>query len=87
MTPGLACSLRNLAIRLYRLGRPGDALPLIEEAVKIRRRLAVVDPEDHPAGPAQSLASLTEVLAALGRDADATTARQEAENILASQED
>jgi hypothetical protein len=85
--PDLARSLRNLAIRLYHLGLPGDALPLIEEAVKIRRRLAAADPEDHLAGLAQSLASLAEVLAALGRDADATTARREAENILASQED
>ena len=49
--PDLATSLNNQSARLSDLGRREDALAAIEEAVKIRRRLAEAAPRRLPARP------------------------------------
>lgn len=70
-------------MRFSELGRPADALAPTEEAVAIRRELAVANPERYRRDLSNSLLVLASVLAASGRDEQATVARAEAETLRA----
>jgi tetratricopeptide (TPR) repeat protein len=70
--------LSNLGLRLSELGRPGDALNAEQEAVTVYRELAVASPDRYRLDLARSLTNLSEVLEAVGRQADADAARDEA---------
>jgi len=64
--PGLAAALQNLAVRLGEVGRYGEALPAIEEAVRIWWQLAGVVPDAFLPALAVSLNTLADTLRALG---------------------
>jgi hypothetical protein len=70
--------MSTLGLRLSEVGRPADALPVIEEAVTMYRELATATPDRHRPDLALSLTNLADVLAALGQHADADAARYEA---------
>jgi tetratricopeptide (TPR) repeat protein len=79
---GLAQTLHNLGVTLFELGRPGDTLPVEEEAVAIRRELAAASPGLHRADLAESLGNLAETLDELGQYADAEEIRDEEARLL-----
>jgi Tetratricopeptide repeat len=70
--------LDHLGIRLARLGRPAEALPVTEEAVAIRRELAVASPDRYRPGLAASLSNLGAWFSELGRPAEALPVTEEA---------
>jgi hypothetical protein len=70
--------LSNLGVRFSALGRPAEALLVAQEAMAMYRELAAASPGRHRPGLASSLDSLTTILAALGRVAEAEEARKEA---------
>jgi tetratricopeptide (TPR) repeat protein len=76
---GLECaySLTSLGARLSELGRPAEALPAIEEAVSIYRKLAAATPDKYHTNLAFSLTKLSELQTALGRKTDADAAGDE----------
>ena len=65
-------------ILLFQSGRPGDALPVTEEAVAIYRDLAAADPDRYRSNLAGSLSNLGIWFAELGRPADALPVTEEA---------
>jgi tetratricopeptide (TPR) repeat protein len=77
--PDLASSLVNLGNRLSELGHPAEALPVAEEAVAIRGKLAAAYPDRYRPGVARSLRVLARALDALGRPEEAEAARHEAD--------
>jgi hypothetical protein len=74
----LARWLDTLRVTLSQLGRPAEALPVIEEAVTIFRELAAASPDRYRPDVARSLTSLASRMAELGRIAEAETIRKEA---------
>ncbi len=76
--PERARILNNLSVRLAALGRREEALPAIEEAVALYRRLAARNPDAFEPDLATSLNTLSVRLAALGRRAEALAAIEEA---------
>jgi hypothetical protein len=64
--PGLGAALQNLAVRLGQAGRHAEALPVIEEAVRIWWQLAGVIPDAFLPALAMSLNTLADTLHALG---------------------
>ncbi|KAF7967979.1 hypothetical protein HWV62_32411 [Athelia sp. TMB] len=77
-TKKLADSLSNLSVHLLDLGRHKDALVADQEAVGLRRGLAVERPQVFDALLADSLNNLSEGLAGHGRHGEALAAIQEA---------
>ncbi|GLW25329.1 molecular chaperone Tir [Microbispora amethystogenes] len=73
--------LSALGIHLAAVGRPADALLVIEQAVDIRRELATAHPDRYRPDLATSLTNLGIRLAELGRPADALTATQQAVDV------
>ena len=71
-------SLNNQSNRLSGLGRREEALAAIDEAVTIRRALAETRPAVFASRFANSLEIQATILSALGRDAEARVAREEA---------
>ncbi|MBC7243145.1 MAG: tetratricopeptide repeat protein, partial [Anaerolineae bacterium] len=76
-------SLQNLAHFLSALGRPQEALPLAQEALAIRRRLAEVNPDAFLPDLAMSLHNLAKFLSAQGRPQEALPLALEAVQTLA----
>jgi Flp pilus assembly protein TadD len=74
----IAGSLTELSGRLEELGRSSEALVVLEDAVEIYRELASNRPDEFRPHLADVLGRLGAVLAALGRDVEAETARREA---------
>jgi tetratricopeptide (TPR) repeat protein len=70
--------LTALGARLWELGRRGEALPVFEEALAIRRQLADLSPDRYRPDLAQSLNNLGAALSELGRPADALPVAEEA---------
>jgi len=70
--------LDRLGVMLNQAGRPGDALPPTEEAVAIRRQLAVADPDRYRPDLPIALSNLGVWFSRLGRPADAVPPAQEA---------
>ncbi|KAF8330838.1 uncharacterized protein EI90DRAFT_3059468 [Cantharellus anzutake] len=70
-TPGLASSLNNLCLALSKLGRHSEALPFIEECVKLRRQLVAVNPGAYTPRLAKSLKHLRNALSNLDRHSEA----------------
>jgi tetratricopeptide (TPR) repeat protein len=70
--------LNWLGTTLSQVGRPGEALPVTEEAVTAYRELAAAYPDRYRPDLAASLRILALVLDDLGRPADATVARLDA---------
>jgi hypothetical protein len=64
--------------RLSQMARPADSLPVIQEAVAIRRELAQANPEFYRPGLAQSLTNMSISFGELGRPADSLPVIQEA---------
>ncbi len=73
-----ATALNNLSNRLSALGRREEALPAIEEAVALYRRLAARNPDAFEPYLALSLNNLSNVLSALGRRKEALAASKQA---------
>ncbi len=71
-------SLNNVATRLSDLGRREEALAAIEEAVAIRRELAVLRPDAFRPDLATSLNNVANRLSDLGRREEALAAIEEA---------
>jgi tetratricopeptide (TPR) repeat protein len=80
--PELAASLTNLAVRLYELDRPRDALESEQRAVGIYRELVAADPARYRPELASSLTNLSVWFSALGRPDDAVPATEEATMIF-----
>jgi tetratricopeptide (TPR) repeat protein len=77
--PGVrAYWLSSLGNRLSELGRHTEALPVIEEAITIRRALAAVEPSRYRADLTNSLVNVGVALAELGRLPEALAADGEA---------
>jgi len=77
--PGVrAYWLSSLGNRLSELGRPAEALPVLEEAITIRRELAAADPDRYRSDLTNSLVNLGVALAELGRVPEALAADREA---------
>ena len=77
--PGVrAYWLSSLGNRLSELGRYTEALPVIEEAITIRRELAAADPDRYRADLTNTLVNLGVALAELGRLPEALAADGEA---------
>jgi hypothetical protein len=74
-------SLNNQSLRLAELGRREEALTAIEEAVTIRRDLAIIWPAVFADRLASSLDIQASTLSALGRPAEAQAAHDEANAI------
>ena len=70
-----------LSVTLAQTGRPAEALPVIQEAVEIRRKLAAADPDRHRANLAGSLTNLSIIFSELGRLAEALPVAQEAVDV------
>jgi tetratricopeptide (TPR) repeat protein len=70
--------LSSLGIRLCELGRAAEALPVLREAVAIRRELAAAGQGRHRADLAKSLLNLDVTLSELGRPAEALPVIEEA---------
>ncbi len=70
-----------LSVRLAELGRIGEALPITEQAVEIRRALAATNPGRYRSGLAGSLNILGIWLSEVGRPADALPVAQESVSI------
>lgn len=79
-----ASAQRNLAIVLGNLGRYAEAVPAIEAAVSIFRRLAREQPQVHTVDLADSLQTLGNQLANAKRDDEARTATEEGVRVLRS---
>src|SRR6266540_6960787 len=79
--PDLAGALNNLSVGLGGLGRPGDALAAVEEAVGHYRVLAKVNPDRYLPDLAGALNNLSVGLGGLGRPGDALAAVEEAVRI------
>ena len=77
-TPDLAMSLNNQSNQLAGLGRREEALAAIEEAVAIRRELALGRPDAFTPDLAMSLNNQSNQLADLGRREEALAAIEEA---------
>ncbi|MFB4298263.1 tetratricopeptide repeat protein, partial [Actinomadura sp. NTSP31] len=75
--PDLATSLTNLGVTLSELGRLDEALPVTEEAVRIRRQLAQNNPERYLPDLATSLTNLGVTLSEHGREEEAQQAWEE----------
>ncbi len=73
-----ASILNNLSVRLSDLGRREEALAAIEEAVAIRRELAVLRPDAFRPDLAMSLNNVANRLSDLGRREEALAAIEEA---------
>jgi hypothetical protein len=73
----LAVDLTNVS-RWLAATRPAEALPLAEEAVRIRRDLSAVDSGEDKWRLPSSLTVLADILARLGRDDEAARNRSEA---------
>ena len=69
----LAAALSNFAHGLTKIGRRGEALTAIQDAVPIWRRLAAQNP-DYSSSLATSLSNLSNRLAEVGRRDEALTA-------------
>ncbi len=69
--PDLAGALNNLSVGLGGLGRPGDALAAVEEAVGHYRVLAKVNPDRYLPDLAGALNNLSVQLGDLGRQSEA----------------
>ncbi|MGE5478568.1 MAG: tetratricopeptide repeat protein [Bacteroidales bacterium] len=76
----LALTMQQGAFALSRAGRPGEGLPLVEEAVDIARGLAEAAPEQYRLFLAQSLANLASRQHESHADAEALEAALEAVN-------
>ena len=70
-----------MSSRLSDLGRREEALAAIEEAVTIYRRLTRARPAAFAGRLANSLKCQAAILSALGRDAEAKAARDEADRL------
>ncbi|MEU9335563.1 tetratricopeptide repeat protein [Streptomyces sp. NPDC048290] len=77
-----AVALNNLANRLGAVGRHHEAVPLMEEAVEIRRGLCATDPDTHETDLARHLINLSNRLAYVGRTARAFETAEDAVRIL-----
>src|SRR5262249_44578794 len=75
--PDLARSLGNLGVRYGQVGRPADAISVVEESVAIRRELVATDAARHLPGLAMSLNSLGTRYADAGRYEDALRVTEE----------
>ncbi|MDX8049250.1 tetratricopeptide repeat protein [Lentzea sp. BCCO 10_0798] len=78
--PDLAMSLSNLALVLNDIGASREALPFVERAVALRKRLLEED-ESHLCGLSSSLSNLGTILHAIGRREEATDALRTAVDI------
>lgn len=76
----LALTMQQAAFTLSREGRPGEGLPLVEEAAEIARGLAEASPEQYRLFLAQSLANLASRQHEAHADAEALEAALEAVN-------
>jgi tetratricopeptide (TPR) repeat protein len=72
------CLLNNLGIWHLTLGQLTEALAPTQEAINIRRLLAVTDPDRHHTDLADSLILLADILSRLGRADEAVEASVEA---------
>ncbi|MGO9899059.1 MAG: tetratricopeptide repeat protein [Solirubrobacteraceae bacterium] len=79
--PDLATSLNNQSARLSGLGRLEEALPAVEEAVKILQGLAAADPDAFLPRLAMSLNNQSARLSGLGRPEEALAAIEQAVEI------
>jgi tetratricopeptide (TPR) repeat protein len=77
-TPDLATSLNNLGSFLSGLGRRDEALGIAEEALGLRRELAMANPQAFTTDLAESLSNLANFLSGLGRPEKALRVAQEA---------
>ncbi|MCI2424151.1 tetratricopeptide repeat protein, partial [Saccharopolyspora sp. K220] len=77
-SPDLAAAINNLGVKLFDLGRFGEALEATEEAVAIRRELAVVERVRYAPDLAASLSNIGGILSRLGRFGEALEATEEA---------
>jgi tetratricopeptide (TPR) repeat protein len=68
----------NLGVRLSELGHPAKALPVMQDAVVIRRELAAASPDRYRPALARALSNLGATLVTLGRPGDALQVNQEA---------
>ena len=66
-----AMAVHNYGAVLHKVGRSAEALPVTEEAVALRRRLAKEDRERHEADLVLSLRNLEQILSAVGRYVEA----------------
>ncbi|MFC7590283.1 tetratricopeptide repeat protein [Nonomuraea antimicrobica] len=73
--------LANLSLHLTDLGRPAEALPLIQEAVAICRELTAASPDRYRPDLAASLTNLGNCFSELGRPDKALPVTQEAVTI------
>ncbi|KAF8341374.1 uncharacterized protein EI90DRAFT_1728365 [Cantharellus anzutake] len=69
--PELARSLNTLYLAIFKLGRHSEALPVVEESVKLYRRLVAVRPASYTPDLAASLNNLYNALSNLGRHSEA----------------
>ncbi|MFC6087388.1 tetratricopeptide repeat protein [Sphaerisporangium aureirubrum] len=76
--PALGISLNNHALRLAEVGRPDEALPICEEAVRLRRRLVELNRAAHLPDLAGSLDNHAALLAWVGRPDEALPICEEA---------
>ncbi len=74
-------SLNNLAVSLKEFGRHGDALALVEEAVRIRRQLAQQRPDALLPDLATSVRNLANLLNGLGRHEEALASAEQSVHI------
>ncbi|KAF8343998.1 uncharacterized protein EI90DRAFT_3114634 [Cantharellus anzutake] len=70
-TPKLAMSLNNLYNALSDLGQHSEALPFIEESVKLWRQLVTINPGAYTRALAISVNNLRKALTNLGRHSEA----------------
>ena len=73
--------LNDISVRLGELGRHGEGLVAIEEAVTIRRALAEADPATYLPNLAMSLNNLSADLGELGRHGEGLVAIEEAVSV------
>lgn len=76
----LALTMQQSAFALSRAGRPGEGLPLVEEAAELARGLAEVAPEQYRLFLAQALANLASRQHEAHADAEALESALEAVN-------
>ncbi|WP_165502675.1 tetratricopeptide repeat protein [Actinomadura fibrosa] len=76
--PDLAMSLNNYAVRLAETGRRAEAVPVSEEAVRLRRELTGLNRDAYLPNLAMSLNNYAALLAETGRRAEAVPVSEEA---------
>ncbi|HLO77883.1 MAG TPA: hypothetical protein VK196_15615 [Magnetospirillum sp.] len=78
----LALTMQQAAFALSRAGRPGEGLPMVEEAVELARALVEASPDQYRVFLAQSLANLASRQHEAHADPEALEAALEAVNVF-----